>query len=94
MANDVLNSLTLRRVGVRLLPNERLEIDVELEEGLTEDLEQRHSTLLLTNKRVIRYSTGGYRSNVVSVGVSDVDSIEVRRTDRNRQWVWCSSEVG
>ena len=90
MANDALNSLTLKRVGVRLLPDERLQIGVELEEGLTEDLEQRHSTLLLTNKRVIRYSTGGYRINVVSVGVGDVDSIEVRRTDRNRQWVWVS----
>ena len=61
---------------------------MELEDGLTEDLEQRHATLLLTNRRLIRYSAGGHRNNVVSVGVSDVDSIEVRRTERNRQWVW------
>ena len=88
MANDILNSMTLRRIGVRLLPDERLKIGVELEDGLTEDLEQRHATLLLTNKRLIRYSAGGHRNNVVSVGVSDVDSIEVRRTERNRQWVW------
>ena len=88
MANDILNSITLRRIGVRLLPDERLEIGVELEDGLTEDLEQRHATLLLTNKRLIRYSAGGHRNNVVSVGVGDVDSIEVRRTERNRQWVW------
>lgn len=88
MAEDILNSSTLQRVGIRLLPGEKLEVAVELEGGLTQQLEQQHATLLLTNKRLVRYTAEGHRNNVVSVGLSDVDSIEVNRTDKNRQWVW------
>ena len=88
MADDILNSSTLQRVGIRLLPGEKLEVAVELEGGLTQQLEQQHATLLLTNKRLVRYTAEGHRNNVVSVGLSDVDSIEVNRTDKNRQWVW------
>ena len=88
MDEEILNSSTLQRVGIRLLPGERLEVAVELEGGLTQQLEQQHATLLLTNKRLVRYTAEGHRNNVVSVGLSDVDSIEVNRTDKNRQWVW------
>ncbi len=88
MADEILNSSTLQRVGIRLLPGEKLEVAVELEGGLTQQLEQQHATLLLTNKRLVRYTAEGHRNNVVSVGLSDVDSIEVNRTDKNRQWVW------
>jgi hypothetical protein len=82
-----LNLSIMNQVGVMLLPNERLEVAVELESGLTEDLERRHTTLLLTSKRLMRYSSGGQRVNVISVGLEDVDSIEVNRSDRRRQWI-------
>ena len=88
MKQTVLNSATLNSVGVKLLPGEKLEVAVELEGGLTEELEQRHATLLLTNKRLMHYSSGGHSVNVVSVGLGDVDSIEVKRTEKNHQWVW------
>ena len=59
-----------------------------MEGGLTDELEQRQATLLLTNKRLMHYSSGGHSVNVVSVGLGDVDSIEVKRTEKNYQWVW------
>ena len=62
MRNDIQNSLTLNQVGVGLLPDEHLEVAVELERGLTEELEQSHPTLLLTNRRLMRYSAGGHRT--------------------------------
>ena len=88
MASDIINSSTLSNVGIKLLPDERLEVAVELEEGLTEELEQRRATLVLTDKRLVRYSAGGHKKSVVSVALGDVDSIEVSRTEKNRQWVW------
>ena len=87
MANDVLNSHTLTQVGIKLLPEEKLEVAVELEDGVTEDLEQGRATVLLTNRRLIRYSAGGHTNSVVSVGLADVDSIAVNRRERNLQWV-------
>ena len=88
MGRNILNSLTLKQVGVGLLPDEELEVAVELEGGLTEELEQSHATLLLTNKRLMHYSAGGHRVNVVSISLRDVHSIEVKRTEKNYQWVW------
>lgn len=87
MGRYILNSLTLKQVGIRLLPEERLEVAVELEGGLTEELEHSRATLLLTNKRLMRYSTSGHKTRVVSLSLDDVDSIEVNRTEKNRQWV-------
>lgn len=63
---------------------------MELRGGLTEELEQSHATLLLTNKRLIRYSGAWHKANVISVALDDIDSIEVNRTEKNRQWVWVS----
>ena len=88
MSNDIQNSLILNQVGVRLLPDEHLEVAVELERGLTEELEQSHPTLLLTNKRLMRYSAGGHKTQVFSVGLEDVGSIEVNRSEKNAQWIW------
>ena len=88
MGHEVLNSLILKQVGARLLPDERLEVAVELEGGLTEELEQHHATLLLTNKRLMRYSAGEHNVNVISALLGDVDSVEVRRSEKNSQWVW------
>ncbi len=88
MGRYILNSLTLNQVGVRLLPDERVEVAVELEGGLTEELEQRHATLLLTNKRFLRYSGAEHKVNVVSTSLADVDSIEVNESAKNPQWVW------
>ena len=88
MGHEVLNSLILKQVGARLLPDERLEVAVELEGGLTEELEQHHATLLLTNKRLMRYSAGEHNINVISALLDDVDSVEVRRSEKNSQWVW------
>ena len=87
----ILNLFTLKQVGIRLLPDEKLEIAVELEGGLTEELEQSRSTLILTNRRLIRYSTAGHKTNVVSAAIEDADSIEINMRERNRQWVWVSS---
>ncbi len=88
MSRYILNSLTLKQMGLRLLPKEKLEVAVELEGGLTDELENSHATLLLTNKRLIRYSASGHKTNVVSAALSDIDSFEVSRTERNRQWIW------
>ena len=82
------NEAALKRVGIRLLPGEELDAAVELEGGLTEVLEPAHATLLLTNRRLIRYSTGGHRVDTVSVGLDDVHAVEVRRAERNQQWVY------
>ena len=90
MGPYILNSYTLKQVGIRLLPGENLEVAVELQAGLTEELEQSHATLLLTNKRLIRYSGAWHKANVVSVALDDIDSVEVNRTEKNRQWVWVS----
>jgi hypothetical protein len=82
------NEAALQRVGIRLLPGEQLDAAVELEGGLTEVLEPAHATLLLTNRRLIRYSSGGHRIETVSVGLDDVHTIEVKRGERNQQWVY------
>ena len=87
MGRYILNSLTLLQVGIRLLPDERVDIAVELESGLTEDLEQSRSTLLLTNLRLIRYSVSRHKTSVISSTLEDVDSIEVTKSQRHRQWV-------
>ena len=42
---------------------------------------------MLTNERLIRYSAGAHKNNVVSVLLADVNSIEVNRTEKNRQWI-------
>ena len=63
---------------------------MELQGGLTEELEQSHATLLLTNRRLIRYSGAWHKANVVSVALDDIDSVEVNRTEKNRQWIWVS----
>ncbi len=78
-------------MGLRLLPEEKLEVAVELEGGLTDELENGHATLLLTNKRLIRYAASGHKTNVVSAALGDVDSFEVSRTEKNRQWIWVGS---
>ena len=82
------NEAALKRVGIRLLPGEALDAAVELEGGLTDVLEPAHATLLLTNRRLIRYSTGRHRVDTVSVGLDDVQTVEVKRAERNRQWVY------
>ena len=87
MGRYILNSLTLSHVGVRLLPDEKVDIAVELETGLTEDLESSRSTLLLTTKRLIRYSVSRHKTSVISSMLADVDSIEVTKSRRHRQWV-------
>lgn len=87
MGRYILNSLTLSNVGIRLLPDEKVDIAIELESGLTEDLEQSRSTLLLTNQRLIRYSVSRHKTSVVSSALDDVDSIEVTRSQKHRQWV-------
>lgn len=87
MGRYILNSLTLAQVGIRLLPEETVDLAVELETGITEDLEQSQSTLLLTNKRLIRYSVFHHKASVVSSTLDDVDSIEVTRSQGNRQWI-------
>lgn len=83
-----MSSLTLEQVGIRLLPDEIPEVGVSLEGGLTEELEKRGTALLLTNRRLVRYSVGGDRVSVVSASIEDVQSLEVVRTGKNRQWVW------
>lgn len=88
MSRYILNSLTLKQMGLRLLPEEKLEVAVELEGGLTDELENGRATLLLTNKRLIRYSSSGHKTNLVSAALSDVDSFEVSKTEKNRQWIW------
>ncbi len=88
MGRYILNSLTLANVGVRLLPDEHVNIAVELEAGLTDDLEQSKSTLLLTNKRLIRYSASGHKTGVISTALDDVDTIEVTKSQKHLQWVW------
>ena len=88
MGRFILNSLTLKLVGIRLLPDEAVKLAVELEGGLTEELEHSHATLLLTSRRLIRYSMAGHKSNSVTTAIEDVDSIEVIRREKNRQWIW------
>ena len=78
----------LERVGIRLLPEERVEVAVELVGGLTQELEYGQATLLLTNRRVLRYSTAGHRVNVVSMALRDADGVEVNRAEKNIQWAW------
>lgn len=87
MGRFILNTITLKQVGIRLLPDEKVNVAVELEDGLTEELEQRRATLLLTNKRLIRYSAAGHRTNVISAALEDVQTIEVNQADQNRQWI-------
>ena len=82
------NQAALKRVGIRLLPGEEVDAALELEGGLTDVLEPAHATLLLTNRRLIRYSTGGHRVDTVSVGLDDVHTVEVKRAERNQQWVY------
>ena len=60
------NQAALKRVGIRLLPGEELDAAVELESSLTEVLEPAHATLLLTNRRLIRYTTGGHRVDMLT----------------------------
>ena len=91
MSRYILNSLTLKQMGLRLLPEEELEVAVELEGGLTDELENSHATLLLTNKRLIRYSASGHKTSVESAALGDVDSFEISKTEKNRQWVWAGA---
>lgn len=82
------NTAALRRVGINLLPGEELDAAVELETGLTDELEPSHEELLLTTRRLIRYSTGGHYVDTLSIVLEDVHSVEVKRRERNRQWVF------
>ena len=82
------NTAALRRVGINLLPGEELDAAVELETGLTDELEPGHEELLLTTRRLIRYSTGGHYVDTLSIVLEDVHSVEVKRRERNRQWVF------
>jgi hypothetical protein len=82
------DTAALRRVGINLLPGEELDAAVELETGLTDELEPSHATLLLTTRRLIRYSTGGHYVDTLSIVLEDVHSVEVKRRERNRQWVF------
>lgn len=84
----VSNTATLKRVGINLLPGEELDAAVELESGFTEELESSHATLLLTTRRLIRYAASGHNVDTVSVALDDVQSVEVKRRERNRQWVF------
>jgi hypothetical protein len=88
MARYFLNSLTLHEVGLRLLPDENVVVAVELEGGLTEELEQSEATLLLTNRRLVRYYAAGHKASVISTVLDDIDSVEVVRSRRNKQWMW------
>jgi|GEM_PF-1050671 hypothetical protein len=81
-------SNVLRKVGMGLLPGDSMEVAVELEEGLTDELESGRATLLLTNRRIVRYSTTGHRLNVSSLALDDVNGIDIIRVSRNIQWVW------
>ena len=82
------NTAALRRVGINLLPGEELDAAVELETGLTDELEPSHAQLLLTTRRLIRYSTGGRYVDTLSIVLEDVHSIEIKRRERERQWVF------
>ena len=88
MEHPTLNESTLQQAGISLLPDETLVVAVRLEDGLTEDLEQRQATLVLTNKRVMKCSAARHRANVVSAALGDTDSIEVNTTEKTRQRVW------
>ena len=77
----------LAEVGVGLLPQENVEVFTELEGSLVEVLSRRRPALLLTDRRLIRFTEGEHRVDAISVRVEDIDSIEVRRTSRDRQWV-------
>ena len=82
------NTAALRRVGINLLPGEELDAAVELETGLTDELEPSHEELLLTTRRLIRYSTGGHYVDTLSIVLEGVHSFEVTRRERDRQWVF------
>ena len=82
------NAAALKRVGIRLLPGEQMDAAVELESGLTDELEPSHATLLLTNRRMIRYAAGGHRTDTNGVARRDAEPVEVNRGGRNRQWVF------
>ena len=82
------NTAALRRVGINLLPGEELDAAVELETGLTDELEPCHAQLLLTTRRLIRSSTGGHYVDTLSIVLEDVHSVEVKSRERERQWVF------
>ena len=82
------NAAALNRVGIRLLPGEQMDAAVELESGLTDELKPSHATLLLTNRRMIRYAAGGHRIDTISVALEDVPAVVVKRGERNRPWVF------
>ena len=83
------NTAALRRVGINLLPGEELDAAVELETGLTDELEPSHAQLLLTTRRLIRYSTGGRYVDTLSIVLEDVHSIEIKRREASASG--CSS---
>ena len=60
---------------------------VDLEEGLTEEIEGSRPTLLLTNRRLLRYRHGR-RADVKSIVLADIISIDIQRRHRQTQWVW------
>ena len=82
------NTAAPRRVGINLLRGEELDAAVELETGLTDELEPSHAQLLLTTRRLIRYSTGGHYVDTLSIVLEDVHSVEVKSRERERQWVF------
>ena len=82
------NTAALRRVGINLLPGEELDAAVELDTGVTDELEPSHEELLLTTRRLIRYSTGGHYVDTLSIVLEDVHSVEVKRRERDRRWVF------
>ena len=75
----------LQMLGVNLVAGEEIEAAVYLDDGLTEDIEQRRATLILTDRRLVRYSVATHRANAVSLALSDVDAVDVSRTEKARQ---------
>ena len=76
----------LTRGGVRLRPDEALEVAIDLESGLTEDLERTGAALLLTNQRIVHFTSDGRKTTAAAL--EDVLGIEVHREERGTQWVW------
>ena len=51
-------------------------------------LEEKNTSLLLTDRRVIRYTRSGIKTGAVSIMLEDADSIELVRTQRNPTLIW------
>lgn len=85
-ADEPLTEPAVEWTGISLLPGEYPRMAVELQRGLTDELEQSRSSLLLTNKRVLRCSAAGHKRSTVCASLADIDTVEMRHTAKNRQW--------